>query len=77
MGKGLGLSRSLTPNPSPRGEGKYEDEQDGDDGLLDHFLLFNCYVADDESTLTIALLEVKGCWHGVEWFESEGEVSEE
>ena len=65
MGKGLGLSRHCD-----------EGNQDGDDGLLDHFLLFNCYVADDESTLTIALLKVEGSWHGVERFEGEGEVGE-
>ena len=45
--------------------------------LLVHCLLFNCYVADDESTLTIALLEVKGGWHGVKRFEGEREVGEE
>ena len=45
--------------------------------LLFHFLLFNCYVADDESTLTIALLKVEGGWHGVERCEGEGEVGEE
>ena len=66
MSGSLGLSRHCD-----------EGNQDGDDGLLDHFLLFNCNVPDDESTLTIALLKVEGGWHGVEWFESEGEVSEE
>ena len=65
-------------------------DQDGDDVapfhnvtniakpfLLFHFLLFNCYVPDDESTLTIALLKVEGGWHGVERFEGEGEVGVE
>ena len=52
-------------------------KEDGDDGLLDHFLLFNCYVPDNESTLTIALLKVEGGWHGVERFEGEGEVGVE
>ena len=66
MGKGLGLSRHCD-----------EGNQDGDDGLLDHFLLFNCNVADDESALTIALLKVEGGWHGVERFEGEGEVGVE
>ena len=45
--------------------------------FLFHFLLFNCYVSYDESTLTIALFEIKGIWHGVERFEGEGEVGVE
>ncbi len=45
--------------------------------LLFHFLLFNCYVADDESTLPLALLKVEGGGHGVERFEGEGEVGVE
>ena len=52
-------------------------KEDGDDGLLDHFLLFNCYVPDNESTLTIALLKVEGGWRGVKRLEGEDEVGEE
>ena len=67
-----------------------EGKQDGDDVapfhdviniakpfLLFHFLLFNCYVADDESTFNVTFFVVEGGWHGVERLEGEGEVGKE
>jgi len=79
MSKGLCLPRNCD-----------EGEEDGDDVaplhdviniakpfLLVHNLLLNCYVADDESTLTIALLEVEDGGDGVKRLEGEGEVGVE